>query len=298
MKHVWSNRKQIARLNTGVVGSIYAIVGFAGMFVPLDELLPETLSLTKRIACSFGILLGIWLVSVFALSWYLSRKKRFDVITANGGHKLYVQYGDLFDENEVLNPSERRNIIVPVNRCFDTIVDNQLISEKTLHGIAFKKLYASGRYTEESLNTKIQELLASKNYEYEMVPETLKPAGNTKRYLEGTIVDLPGCGNEHLLLWALSTFDCDLKARTSMQQYVLAVQKLIEACSTESEGFPVVLPLVGTGLSRVEKNQIDVLSYLLSAFKLNRDKINCDIHIIVHDDAKHEIAIMDVKREK
>ena len=59
MKHVWSNRKQIARLNTGVVGSIYAIVGFAGMFVPLDELLPETLSLTKRIACSFGILLGI-----------------------------------------------------------------------------------------------------------------------------------------------------------------------------------------------------------------------------------------------
>lgn len=185
------------------------------------------------------------------------------------------------------------NIIIPVNRCFDTIVDNHLVSEQTLHGIAFKQLYSSGRYTEQSLNAAIQRQLS--NQPYQDIDIIDKPEGNLRRYPVGTIADIPSDETTHLFLWALSTFNRELKAQTSMQDYALAVQKLIEACNSESEGFPILIPLVGTGLSRTKKDQKDVLSYLVQAFKLNKSELNCDIHIIVRETIKSDIPIMNLK---
>ena len=82
----------------------------------------------------------------------VSKKEITSVYEVNNNCHVYVQYGDVFSENEVVNPNERRNIVIPVNRCFDTIVDNDLVSEKSLHGMAFKKIYADGIYDEDTLN--------------------------------------------------------------------------------------------------------------------------------------------------
>lgn len=293
MKRIWINRVYIAKITSTIIGGFYAFLGFIGTLVSLDELLPSSLSIWVRVVISISILAGAWFICFLVVGLILSNKKRFDVITVNNGHKLYLQYGDLFDKNEVNNFSERRNIVIPVNRCFDTVVDNHLISERTLHGMAFKRLYSNNLYTEESLNSAIQKLLTNK--EFENLTESDKPVGNRKRYPVGTVVDLPCYGEEHYLLWSLSTFDSNLKAHTSMQEYALAVQKLVEACNTESEGFPIVLPIVGTGLSRTKKEQRDVITYLLNAFRLNKNEINCDIHIIINEDIKGEIAIMSIK---
>lgn len=293
MRKVWINKGYVAKKTTTFVGGLYALLGFVGSFASLDEIFSDKLSIWIRIALSLGILAGVWIICFLVTGAVVTRKKRFEVISANNGHKLYVQYGDLFDECEVIKPNERRNIVVPVNRCFDTIVDNHLISETSVHGIAFQKLYQANKYTEESLNSAIQQLLVGKKYE--TLSEEEKPRGNRKRYPVGTVVDLPSNEKEHFILWSLSAFDSDLKARTSMQEYALAVQKLIEACNTESEGFPVVLPLVGTGLSRTKKGQQDVLSYLISAFELNKCEINCDIHIVVRDEIKCDVSIMGIK---
>lgn len=293
MKRIWMNREYISKIATTIIGGLYAFLGFIGTLVPLDEILSNTLNIWIRIGISVWILLILWIVCFVIVGLILIRKKRFNIIDANSGHKLYLQYGDLFDENEVLVPEDRRNIVIPVNRCFDTIVDNHLISERTLHGIAFKRFYEKNIYTEVSLNSTIQQLLENK--EYENLSENDKPVGNRKRFPVGTVIDLPGDNNEHFLLWALSTFDSELKAHTTMQDYALAVQKLVEACNEESEGFPIVIPVVGTGLSRTKKEQHDVISYLINSFKLNKTEINCDIHIVVKEDIKNQVAIMNVK---
>lgn len=251
------------------------------------------MSIWIRSIISISILIVIWGCCFAAISVIITHKNRFKVISGNNGHALYLQYGDIFDANQVMESNSRRNIVIPVNRCFDTCVDNHIVSEKTLHGIAFKKLYASNKYTEETLAQSIKKLLA--NVEHENLTKQEKPEGNRKRYPVGTVIDLPGHKNEHFFLWALSTFDSNLKAHTSMQEYTLAIQKLIESCNEESEGFPVVLPLVGAGLSRTNKDQQDILQYLINAFRLNKDKINCDIHIVVHINVKNEIAIMNIR---
>lgn len=293
MRYAWINKEYIAKIASTITGGFYAFLGFIGTLVPLDEILSDKMSIWIRGLLSAAILVGIWCFFFVAVSIYMTRKNRFKVLSANNGHALYLQYGNIFDANEVIDSSQRRNIVVPVNRCFDTHVDNHIVSAQTVHGATFNSLYASGKYTEESLSMTIGKLL--KNTSYESLSEEEKPEGNRRRYPVGTVVDLPGYGTEHFFLWALSTFDSNLKAHTSMQEYALAVQKLIESCNEESEGFPVVLPLVGTGLSRTKKNQQDVLKYLINAFRINKDEINCDIHIVVRDDMKNEIAIMNIK---
>ena len=293
MQSIWINKRYIARIASTLTGGIYAFLGFIGMLVPLDEILSDKMSIWIRSIISISILIVIWGCCFAAISVIITHKNRFKVISGNNGHALYLQYGDIFDANQVMESNSRRNIVIPVNRCFDTCVDNHIVSEKTLHGIAFKKLYASNKYTEETLAQSIKKLLA--NVEHENLTKQEKPEGNRKRYPVGTVIDLPGHKNEHFFLWALSTFDSNLKAHTSMQEYTLAIQKLIESCTEESEGFPVVLPLVGAGLSRTNKDQQDILQYLINAFRLNKDKINCDIHIVVHINVKNEIAIMNIR---
>lgn len=293
MRSIWTNKNYIAKIVSTVTGGIYAFLGFIGMLVPLDEILSDKMSIWVRIVISIFVLIGVWCCCFIVVSVILINKKKFKVLPANNGHALYLQYGDIFNEKEIVEPNKRRNIVVPVNRCFDTQVDNHIVSEQTLHGIVFKKLYASGEYTEETLALSIEKLLGRVEYENLSIKE--KPEGNRKRYPVGTVVDLPGIENEHYFLWALSTFDSNLKAHTSMQEYALAVQRLIESCNAESEGFSVVLPLVGTGLSRTKREQQDVLRYLINAFRINKEEINCDIHIVVHENVKNEIAIMSIK---
>lgn len=292
MRYAWINKGYISKIASTITGGVYAFFGFIGTLVPLDEILSDKMSLWIRCVISAALLIKIWCCCFAIALVVMACKKRFKVLSANSGHALYLQYGNIFDANEVIDPNKRRNIVVPVNRCFDTCVDNHIVSSQTVHGIAFSSLYASGKYTEESLSTSIEKLL--KNTKYESLSEKEKPEGNRNRYPVGTVVDLPGCENEHFFLWALSTFDSNLKAHTSMQEYALAVQKLIESCNTESEGFPVVLPLVGTGFSRTKKDQQAVLKYLINAFRVNRDEINCDIHIVVREGIKDEIAIMNI----
>ena len=253
MQSIWINKRYIARIASTITGGIYAFLGFIGMLVPLDEILSDKMSIWIRSIISISILIVIWGCCFAAISVIITHKNRFKVISGNNGHALYLQYGDIFDANQVMESNSRRNIVIPVNRCFDTCVDNHIVSEKTLHGIAFKKLYASNKYTEETLAQSIKKLLA--NVEHENLTKQEKPEGNRKRYPVGTVIDLPGHKNEHFFLWALSTFDSNLKAHTSMQEYTLAIQKLIESCNEESEGFPVVLPLVGAGLSRTNKDR-------------------------------------------
>lgn len=72
-----------------------------------------------------------------------------------------------------------------MDRCFDTKVDDDLISSKSLHGQTMENLYANGDYTKETLNERIQQKLA--NQPFTSVSQTDKPKGNRKRYAEGTV---------------------------------------------------------------------------------------------------------------
>lgn len=66
---------------------------------------------------------------------------------------------------------------------------------------------------------------------------------------------------------------------------------MIEYCNTRSQGYPVIMPLIGSNLARTNIFQEDILKYLIQALKINRDKISADIHIVIWKGDKDNISI-------
>ena len=224
------------------------------------------------------------------MTWFTLSQTKKVVLTSNSGYKVYVQYGDMYSSSIVsANYEERRNIVVSVNRCFDTIVDNDLVSDKTQPGMVMNKMYTNGRYTPDTLNEKIQEKLRGEHYVD--LTRTNKSKGNTFRYDVGTIAEIQG---DHPIIYfflGLTKFDSHFMASTSKDEFVLAIQKLIDYCNTRSQGYPIIMPLIVSNLAITDIPRKAILKYPIQAFRINREKISADIHIVIWKGDKDKISI-------
>lgn len=294
MRRIILNRKYIAKLATRWTTGIFGFLGLIGTFASLSDLLDAFLSIQYRIGISIGILVGVWIISFLLCAVYTYRRRRIEVAELNSGHHIYVQYGDVFSKTEVLKPQERRNIVIPVNRCFDTLVDNDLISASTLHGIAMNRLYCENGFDPNTLGDAIINNLNLQEVSYDDLSINDKRKGNLRRFPVGSVAEIKISEQCTYFFLGLSKFDKNLKASTSEEEYVLAIMRLLEFCNERSQQFPVIMPLIGAGLSRTKKSEKDILNYIISLVKMNRELINYDLHIIVRDNGKESIAITDL----
>lgn len=280
---------------TGVYTTLfYSFLGLISMWCSLENIISSNYTVCQKIIASVLILFGVILICFIINIFYVLNTKKIKVITSRSGHKVWLHYGDMHSSDIIYDGYQNRvNVVIPVNRCFDTVVDNDLVSENSNHGRIMKKMYNEGLYDAESLNNKLQEILTSRNY---IPTQTLtlqdKRKGNLDRYPVGTIAELEVSDKLTYFLLGISQFDQNLMATTSRLEFVEAIQKLIEFCNTRSQGFPVVLPLLGTGLSRVGINKQNSLDYLINAFAMNEDIINCDFHIVVWIEDKESVRIL------
>lgn len=290
-KRIWLNKKYIVGLATKLTGYLFAVIGFIGTFAPWEQLQNTELSIQHRLVISLIILIMTWMFFLFVSVFNFLLRRRLKLFEVSNGYSVYVQYGDIFSAREVVNPQERRNVVIPVNRCFDTIINNDLISEKTLHGITMKKLYSENRFTEESLNAEIQKSLSLQSINSVEISRQEKREGNLKRYNVGSVAEIKESEICTYFFLGLSTFDKDLHAHTSNDEYVVALMRLIEFCNARSQKYPVVIPLIGAGASETRKSESDILQYFIKLIKMNKELINCDLHIVVRDSGKETIAI-------
>jgi hypothetical protein len=261
-----------------------------GLFAPLTDCFSCQTSLVKKNIYSCGILLAIWVTALFINILIVGFKKKYKIFDVSDGHAVYVQYGDVFSEEEIDDENKKRNIVIPVNRCFDTIVDDDLISSNTIHGKCMKQLYSAGIFTCDSLNECIQNNLMERNEPYELLERKDKRSGNLERYNIGTVSEVQ-VGIIKYFFLGLTTFDKDLHAHVSDEEYVLALMKMIIYNNKRSQRFPLIVPLIGAGAADMKKDEREILEYLVTLLKMNKGLINCDIHIVVRNTAKSRIPI-------
>lgn len=266
----------------------FAIATVASIFeIAICRIIDHENSIMSSIIVLILVFLGLCLVTFIVNSLCLYWKKNYEIFSTDK-HSVYLHFGDMFNNYIVNNSSENKHIVINVNRCFDTIVNNKLVSESTLHGEVFKYLYNEKKYDERSLRNAIDNELNSFDCIDVQVEE--KPQGNLKRYEIGTVVKIDDSKSKDYYLLAMSTFDKNLNAHTTKQDFVLAIQRLIEYCDRNSQGYPIVMPLLGSGLSRTGFNDYsDILRYIIDTLRLNKDIINCDYHIYLLPKDKQKI---------
>lgn len=294
-KRLSINKSAIFKLAYRFTAFIFTIWSFVSLFVSFSDCFSTTSDLYKIIA-GILVLFAIFIGSTIVATVEVVYTNRVCIGESTTKNFVYVQYGNMFSPDVVKKDyNGKQSIVISVNRCFDTIVDNQLISLKTQHGQAFQHLYREKRYTPDSLNEAIFQSI-SNNISYQQLTRKEKPSGNLKRYDVGTIALLEIDNNASYYLLGLSWFDSNLNAQTSIADFVIAVQKLIEFCNQKAQGYPVVLPLLGSGLSRTKIELSNILHYLTEAFAINKEKINNDFHIVIWEGDKNKVSIKNLRK--
>lgn len=279
-------------------GVLFTIWGMITLFTPSDDLLDSNWAWGIRLLLAVLIVMVIFIL-VYIIGIFIALNiNKITILDAGNSHQVYVQYGDVFSPDIVGDntSSQRRNILVSVNRCFDTVVDDNLISSNSLHGQAMKKLYAAGEYTENTLNMQIQQKLA--NQPSIPVNRSDKPEGNLKRYAEGTVAEIESSSGCVFFFLGLTSFDRRLHPYISDVEYGVALVKALQYCIDRNQGYPVVFPLIGGGRAQTHKEERDILEFIVKLIQMNRSSINCDIHIVVRESAKDSIPISGLKTFK
>lgn len=293
LKRLWINKNYIWKIMLKTVGVLSSGIAFFSVVIPESVFFDSSFSVWGRFLVAMCLMFALIMAGVIYGAYKVLWSNRCKVFKLHGQHYLYIQYGDVFLKSEGFPNKIRRNIVIPVNRCFDTIVDDNLVSSNTLHGIAITRILQDGSFTQRQLDKEIQKDLSQQEKIFIKIDRADKRSGNLKRYPVGTVAMLRFSDDCNFFLLGLSTFGKDLKAETTDEDYLIAMEKLLDFCNVRAQGYPVIMPLIGAGMSRTKKDEMAILSYMIGLIRLKRTEFNFDIHIVVREIDNEEIPIFE-----
>ena len=149
------NIKYINNLGKKYTATIFSSLGAIAIFFSINE---YTNNILYKIATIVLIILAMYILAIVT-SLFKNKREIF----SKNGKKVIVKFGDIFSEEY---KSKNVVIAIPVNRCFDTIVNDKLISSNTLHGKVINKIKDSSELEYKNINQKIQSKLENLKIKY------------------------------------------------------------------------------------------------------------------------------------
>lgn len=233
----------------------------------------------------FWILVGI---SIMYIVYYLFKSTRADYISLNlDGSTFEISVGDIFQQN-----AEDFKVI-SFNEFFDTLVDNDLISENSLNGQYILKKYPNIEDVLEFNQRVLENPRLQKNIKEKDVERAL--GGNTIKYELGSVFK----DNDYFLV-AFSKFNEKNEANLRLTEYATCLLKFWDEVNALYNQKTVVLPLLGAGITRhrdfTASNQ-ELLEVLIWTFKISKVKFKepSKIKVIIHKNQKSEINFYKLK---
>lgn len=228
----------------------------------------------------FGFALVLFII--YLVIWWRANSLK-EVAIKIDGTTVTVKAGDIFNEEGLK--------AIAFNEYFDTIVDNALISERSLNGI----------FLSSKLNGTIPELDAEiERYPFEegeiLQQEVPRTAGKTVKFRLGTIFF-----KDDFLLTAMSKFDSSNRANLTMPEYLEFLINFWDRVNKVYAQRSVVTPIFGSGITRIRGHRNisdeDLLKIMLWTFRISemRFKYPAKLTIVVHTSKIDQVNLLDLK---
>ena len=272
-EHVRINIKSISGVMAkmwGILFPLYWGVIFSGYFS----------SIFVTVANSILVIIILILLTFAISTIYVLNVNHRVVFRSITNKSLEVEFGDIFSSNAEIK-------VIPVNCCFDTVVDDKLIARNSLHGMLIANHLKHIDY--ELLCNKIT--LGLSDIKGNVCSD--KTNGKSIRYPTGTIVEIDD-GNVIYYLLALTKLDSKNKAYCSEIYYYNAIIHLMNYYDQHGQGKTMAIPNLGAGFSRINQPEQILLEALISAIRMLQSRMRGDIKIIVHDAKRDIISITDL----
>ena len=226
--------------------------------------------------------LVVMLALVYAAVWMWSNMLSSIKINIEGSTVL-IKVGDLFLEEGLK--------VIAFNEYFDTLVDNVIISERSLNGVFIQK----------HLSASIDDLDKHiKDYNFatgELIDEnSARIVGKKLRYQPGTI-----CVYNDFLLTAFSKFDDQNRASLTMQEFLEFMINFWDRVNSVYALKSVSTAILGSGITRIKGHKNisdeDLLKIMLWTFRISemRFKYPAKLTIVIHKDKIDQINLLDIK---
>jgi len=280
--------KPIFKLSKNVFTGILTMLSLLATFINFSELFKD-----KNIIMMVGKIIGtIILILVISGSYAFLRTKYQKKVNyfKNNGHTVIGKYGNILDSIGLGNV----NIVVPVNRCYDTIIDDLVISSNSVHGQIMQYLFQNDLISKEELNRNIEKSLKEQNIEAENIGNDVsiggKSKGKYKRYPVGSVA-LVVIGTVRFHFIAFSKIEKNKTAITEDLDYLIVLNQIVENIWKNSNGNPIYMPLIGSGLSKLNYDSNQLLKFMIQFFELHKNKLNSNVVIMIRKEDQSKITI-------
>ena len=174
----------------------------------------------------------------------------------------------------------KKIIVIPVDTTFDMQLTEpdeciQHVSEKTLHGKWILKMKEKGK-SDKDLNDLVR---TSLRYRYGV---------NDGEYPVGSIA-VVRYKETYFYLLAISIFNEQGIAFSNIELFDKAIDSLLSYYNSNGQGYPLYIPLMGTGMTRLNLNHLESYKIIKERIINNIDKLSGNINIIVYTKDKREM---------
>ena len=230
----------------------------------------------------FGYLSFFVLIIIYLIIWYRANKLTNINIDIDGSN-VNIKCGDLFSEDGLKT--------IAFNEYFDTIVDDKIISNKSLNGIFINK-YFSGKIKE------LDDFIVEKSDELDVINNqvTRRLGGKTVQFKLSTLFVY-----DEFILTAFSKFDEHNKASLTMPEYIEFLINFWDRVNRVYAQKAVSVPVFGSGITRIKEHKNisdeDLLKIMLWTFKLSEMKFKhpAKLTIVIHKDKIGQINLFNIK---
>lgn len=199
------------------------------------------------------------------------------------GTIVTVKSGDIFDETGLK--------AIAFNEYFDTVVDNVVISRKSLNGIF---LMSHLKCSVAELDREISEFLFEEGEVLECGAK--RERGKDTRFRLGTIFL-----KDDFILAAMSKFDASNRAILTMPEYLEFLINFWDRVNKVYAQRSVAVPIFGSGITRIQGHKSisdeDLLKIMLWTFRISemRFKYPAKLTIVVHSQKINQVNLLGIK---
>lgn len=248
-KQLWNEYLSVM----GVVSSIFTLISF---FATAKDL---NINITFLVVIFLLLVIGIFLT----MWWYANHIRHVNLKINNT--RAQIAEGDIWELFEKKLEDKKGQIsVIGVNDYYDTIVDNRIISDKSLHGQYMNKIIEAGKL--DALNKVIEnDETLNKDGNREDVPN--RKVGKKIRYNIGSVVEF-----ESYILTTFTRFDENNKAYLSANEYTAFWMHFWENIDEIYAGRTINVPLMGAGITRFRNgkpSKQELLEVMLWTLKIS-----------------------------
>jgi hypothetical protein len=257
----------------------FSVISGVLSFILLFNIVPEEY---KECLKYFGYVSFFILITIYLIIWYRANKLTNIDIDIDGSN-VNIKCGDLFAEDGLKT--------IAFNEYFDTIVDDKIISNKSLNGIFINK-YFSGKIQE------LDNFIVEKSDEIDVMNNQVnrRLGGKTVQFKLSTIFVY-----DEFILTAFSKFDEHNKATLTMPEYIEFLINFWDRVNRVYAQKTVSVPVFGSGITRIKEHKNisdeDLLKIMLWTFKLSEMKFKhpAKLTIVIHKNKIGQINLFNIK---